>query len=324
MSTDCCGRGPSEQPPSLSAAAVGSSPLRTPSAGGPPPHDDVVLSGATFLMGDAFDEGYPDDGETPRHSVTVSPFAIDRTPVTVGQFARFVAATGYRTIAERAGYSAVFHAAVEMRPSADVLGRLPRTPWWLWVAGANWRQPAGPGSSTPELDEHPVTHVAFADAVNYCLWSGRRLPSEAEWEFAARGGLEGARFPWGDELEPRGERRANIWVGDFPRRGPEAAGSAGTSRVGSYPPNGYGLFDMAGNVWEWTRDWFAPSTYARRAHTAGPASVDPGGSDNGHDRSIRGGSHLCHDSYCNRYRVSARSRCVPSATAGNLGFRTVA
>jgi formylglycine-generating enzyme required for sulfatase activity len=174
------------------------------------------------------------------------------------------------------------------------------------------------------LDEHPVTHVAFADAVNYCLWSGRRLPSEAEWEFAARGGLEGARYPWGDELEPRGERRANIWVGDFPRRGLEAAGSAGTSPVGSYPPNGYGLFDMAGNVWEWTRDWFAPSTYARRAHTAGPASVDPGGSDNGHDRSIRGGSHLCHDSYCNRYRVSARSRCEPSATAGNLGFRTVA
>jgi formylglycine-generating enzyme required for sulfatase activity len=283
-----------------------------------------------YLMGDAFEEGYPSDGETPRHAVTLSPFSIDRAPVTVAQFAAFVSATHYRTTAERAGYSAVF-SPVEDEDSTlragprPTLGRPQRTPWWSWVAGADWSHPSGPGSSVEGRDRHPVTHVSFRDAASYCIWSGRRLPTEAEWEFAARGGLSGARYPWGDELEPGGVRQCNIWVGEFPRRDDTRSGHGATSRVGSFPPNGYGLLDMAGNVWEWCLDWFSADTYAAR-HEPGPSdgSRDPHGPHKGTERVIRGGSHLCHSSYCNRYRVAARSRSDPAASCGNLGFRTVA
>lgn len=323
MSAGCCSPAPQAAPSGTGAASVRLGTTQRRDAR--PHHDDILLPGATFLMGDAFGEGYADDGETPRHAVTVSPFAIDRAPVTVAQFASFVAATGYRTEAERLGASAVFRGAVHGRGGAGsgigeaaVIGTAARTPWWVFVAGADWRHPYGAGSSSAGLERHPATHVSFADAVNYCLWSGRRLPTEAEWEYAARGGLDGARYPWGDELEPGGAHRCNIWQGEFPNRNDASDGFATTSPVGSFPANGFGLVDVSGNVWEWCQDWFAVDAYARERAT------DPIGPRDGDSRVVRGGSYLCHASYCNRYRVAARSRSAPSSTAGNLGFRTVA
>jgi formylglycine-generating enzyme required for sulfatase activity len=266
-------------------------------------------------MGDAFAEGYPGDGESPVHEVRMSAFRMDTAPVTVDRFARFVEATGYVTTAERLGSSAVFQAFVAEGES--IRGRSDAAPWWLDVVGASWRHPRGPASS-PAGGQHPVTHVAFTDAVSYCLWAGRRLPTEAEWEYAARGGLAAARYAWGDDLLPGGEHRANIWQGRFPIHDEGADGYVGTSPVGAFPANGYGLYDVAGNVWEWCQDWFAADYYSRSAEH------DPLGPDSGRFRVMRGGSHLCHDSYCNRYRVSARSSSAPDSTSGNLGFRTVA
>lgn len=283
-------------------------------AAAPASHDDRALPGGVFAMGDAFDEGYPADGETPVHRVALSPFAIDAVPVTVDRFERFVHGTGYRTVAERLGSSAVF--APLAAADVEVLGRSTAAPWWLEVRGADWRRPFGPGSTAQP--DHPVTQVAFDDAVAYCLWTGRRLPTEAEWEYAARGGLSGRRYAWGDELTPRGEYRCNIWQGEFPRVDTAEDGWAGTSPVGSFAANGFGLLDVAGNVWEWCQDWFAADWYARSP------LHDPVGPEAGEFRVMRGGSHLCHDSYCNRYRVAARSGSAPDSSASNLGFRTVA
>lgn len=278
--------------------------------------DERALPGGVFAMGDAFGEGYQSDGEVPVHDVQVSPLRMDAVPVTVDRFSKFVEATGYVTVAERLGSSAVFHSFVEEREV--VIARSAAAPWWLEVAGAYWRRPLGMVSSAEEMGEHPVTHIAFADAVSYCLWAGRRLPTEAEWEYAARGGLASARFAWGDELRPDSEHRCNIWQGTFPVLDEAEDGFAGTSPVRSFAANGYGLHDMAGNVWEWCQDWFAADYYGRSERH------DPGGPAIGEFRVMRGGSYLCHDSYCNRYRVSARSGSAPDSTAGNLGFRTVA
>lgn len=278
-------------------------------------HTEVALTGGAFLMGDAFNEGYPSDGETPVHKVRVSPFAIDADLVSVAQFQRFVAATGYVTLAEREGSSAVFDAFVD-DDAQHIVGGSQAAPWWVFVAGAHWRCPSGP-SSRAQAD-HPVTHIGFADALAYCFWAGRRLPTEAEWEYAARGGLASKRYAWGDQLVPDGEHRCNIWQGEFPRTNTAADGWVGTSPVGTYPANGYGLTDMTGNVWEWCADWFAADWYARSPQE------DPLGPRDGAFRVMRGGSYLCHDSYCNRYRVAARSGSAPDSTAGNLGFRTVA
>ncbi|MFK3678445.1 formylglycine-generating enzyme family protein [Microbacterium sp. NPDC090218] len=289
-------------------------PLRL-SALRPAPAEERDVPAGTFAMGDAFDEGYPADGERPVHEVEVTGFRIDATPVTVARFARFVEATGYVTVAERLGGSAVFHAFIAA--GETILGCSAAAPWWSEVAGADWRQPSGPRSREAEGD-HPVTHIAFSDAVSYCLWAGRRLPTEAEWEYAARGGLTSARYAWGDDLTPGGEHRCNIWQGRFPLRDEGEDGFVGTSPVGSFAANGYGLHDVAGNVWEWCQDWFAVDYYARSA------ARDPLGPDTGEYRVMRGGSHLCHASYCNRYRVSARSASAPESTSGNLGFRTVA
>jgi len=294
--------------------SVPARPLRL-SALRPGPVDEREVPAGAFAMGDALDEGYPGDGERPVHEVQVSSFRIDAAPVTVDRFARFVEATGYVTLAERLGGSAVFHAFVAAGEA--ILGRSSAAPWWSEVAGASWRHPAGPRSGDARGD-HPVTHVAFSDAVSYCLWAGRRLPTEAEWEYAARGGLSGARYAWGDELTPAGEHRCNIWQGRFPLRDEGDDGFVGTSPVGSFAANGYGLHDVAGNVWEWCQDWFAADYYARSS------SRDPIGPATGEFRVMRGGSHLCHESYCNRYRVSARSASAPESTSGNLGFRTVA
>lgn len=268
-------------------------------------HERVRIPAGRFLMGDAFDEGYPDDHEGPVREVTVESFLMDPTTVTNAEFAEFVAATGHRTDAELYGVTAVFEAAYA-GPDDDVLGRAAGTPWWLSVRGADWRHPHGRWSDSSLLPDHPVVHVSWRDATAYADWSGGRLPTEAEWEYAARGGLESRRFPWGDDLlTADGEWRCNVWQGDFPQRNDGEDGHLFTAPVRSFEPNGFGLWQMVGNVWEWSADSFDPA--------------DPSG-----PRTLRGGSYLCHPSYCFRYRVSARSQNTITSTAGNIGFRTVA
>ncbi|MEU8324329.1 formylglycine-generating enzyme family protein [Nonomuraea sp. NPDC048881] len=286
----------------------------TPSVA-PVAHDDVPLPGGSFLMGDAHGEGYPADGETPVHEVRLEPFRVDVTAVTVEMFAAFVSDTGYRTEAERAGASSVFRLALAASRH-DVLGIDPAVPWWVVVCGADWRHPFGPLSRAEP--DHPVVHVSWDDAAAYCAWAGRRLPTEAEWEYAARGGLAGQRFAWGEELNPGGAWMCNIWQGRFPSDNTAEDGWLATAPVRSYPPNGFGLYEMTGNVWEWCADWFGATYYEESP------SVDPRGPRTGDRRVIRGGSYLCHDSYCNRYRVAARSANTPASSSGNCGFRTVA
>jgi formylglycine-generating enzyme required for sulfatase activity len=264
-------------------------------------------------MGTDDREGFADDGEGPVREVLLSPFAIDTTAVTNADFAAFVEDTGYRTEAVGWGWSYVFAGFL---PAAirKVSPRPPATPWWCAVRGADWCHPEGPGSDAEERLDHPVVHVSWADAAAYAAWAGGRLPTEAEWEYAARGGLAGARYPWGDELTPEGRHRCNIWQGTFPVRNTAADGHRGTAPVRSFAANGYGLYEVAGNVWEWTADWW------RTDHDSG-AQSDPVGPGAGTAKVMRGGSYLCHASYCNRYRVAARSRNDPDSSSGNQGFR---
>lgn len=280
-------------------------------------HEEVALPGGTFTMGDSFNEGYENDGETPVHSVTIQGFRIDVTAVTNRMFSAFVEDTGYRTEAEQYGTSAVFHLLVKAEKKA-VLGTAAGAPWWLNVRGADWAHPGGPASHWAETPDHPVVHVSHNDALAYCRWAGRRLPTEAEWEYAARGGLSRKRYAWGDELTPDGEHRCNIWQGTFPGANTADDGYIGTAPVKSFPPNAYGLYEVAGNVWEWCNDWFLPKYYR-----TSPAT-DPQGPTIGRGRVMRGGSYLCHDSYCNRYRVAARTFNTPDSSSGNCGFRTAA
>lgn len=261
----------------------------------------VRLPGGTFLMGTDDAEGFPEDGEGPVREVRVRPFLLDPHAVGNDRFAAFVADTGHVTDAERIGWSYVFAGflAAELR---RISPRPRRTPWWCGVAGADWRRPEGPGSGLEGRGDHPVVHVSWNDAAAYCRWAGGRLPTEAEWEYAARGGLEQRRYPWGDELDPDGEYRCNIWRGRFPAKNTAADGYRGTCPVDAFPPNGYGLHNMAGNVWEWCADTW----------TGTPG--DPA-------RVIRGGSYLCHVSYCNRYRVAARTANTVDGAGGNAGFR---
>ncbi|MFD7919131.1 formylglycine-generating enzyme family protein [Streptomyces sp. NPDC059740] len=282
-------------------------------------HEEVALAGGAYRMGDAFGEGYAADGELPVHPVVLSPFRIDATAVTNAAFARFAAATGYVTDAERAGSSAVFHLFAVASPG-DVLGRHPAAPWWLDVRGADWRHPYGPLTDVADLADHPVVHVSFRDAQAYCAWAGRRLPTEAEWEYAARGGLAGRRFPWGDEPRPGGQARCHVWRGDFPDRPTGEDGWLATAPVRSFPPGGFGLYEMSGNVWEWCADGFDPTWYTRSP--VRDPWCPPGGRLG--RRVLRGGSYLCHPSYCHRYRVAARTGNTPDSTSGNCGFRTAA
>lgn len=280
-------------------------------------HDGIDIPAGTFSMGDAFGEGYPNDGETPVHEVALEGFQIDATTVTNSMFAAFIQATGYRTEAEQYGSSAVFH-LLSTASTQDILGTAAGALWWLNVRGADWAHPTGPNSNWQDIADHPVVHVSHHDALAYCKWSGRRLPTEAEWEYAARGALHGMRYAWGNDLTPDGEHRCNIWQGTFPKANTREDGHAGTAPVRSFPPNGYGLYEMAGNVWEWCGDWFLPKYYRNSP------IHDPQGPTIGAGRVMRGGSYLCHDSYCNRYRVAARTSNTPESSSGNLGFRTVA
>lgn len=256
------------------------------------------------------------DGELPQHTVALDAFEIDATTVTNDDFAVFVEATGYLTEAERFGFSAVFHLALAA-PESDVLGAPPHVPWWRGVRDAHWQQPGGRDSSLDGLGDHPVVHVSWNDAVAYCEWAGRRLPTEAEWEYAARGGRQERTYPWGDERVDAGGWRANIFQGTFPSENTLDDGWLTTAPARSFAPNGYGLWQPIGNVWEWCADWFDPRYYASSPNAA------PTGPATGSERVLRGGSYLCHDSYCNRYRNSARSHNTPDSSMGNAGFRTV-
>ena len=269
-------------------------------------------------MGDAHHDGLREDGETPVHEVSLDAFEMDRTAVTNAQFARFTQATGYVTEAERHGVSAVFHLLVDA-PTDAIVGPVSGTPWWIGVRGASWRAPNGPAPGAALLPDHPAVHISWNDALAYCEWAGRRLPTEAEWEYAARGGLAGARFPWGDAPidGSDGVWRANVWQGTFPSHNSAADGWVGTAPAAHYEPNGYSLLQMVGNVWEWCADGFAKDFYSRSPHH------DPRGPGDAPERVLRGGSYLCHPSYCNRYRNAARSRNTPDSSMGNAGFRTV-
>jgi sulfatase modifying factor 1 len=275
----------------------------------------VQLDGGVFVMGSEDRFAYPDDGETPRE-VEISPFMIDSCAVSNDQFSEFVEATGYVTEAEQFGWSFVFGGLLsdDFPPTRGVAA----APWWRQVYEADWRHPEGPPADLAERADHPVLHVSFNDAVSYSRWAGKRLPTEAEWEFAARGGLDRAAFPWGDELEPSGEHRMNVWQGTFPNENSLEDGYYGTCPVDAFPPNGYGLYNVTGNVWEWTADWFHA---AYREHDR---RIDPAGPPSGTHRVQKGGSHLCHTSYCRRYRVAARQGNEPDSAASNLSFRCAA
>ncbi|MGS2779632.1 formylglycine-generating enzyme family protein [Robertmurraya sp. GLU-23] len=273
----------------------------------------VLIPGATFYMGDSYKEGFPQDGEAPVKKVEISPFYMDPFAVTNQDFSVFVKDTGYITESEKYGWSFVFYQFVDQDKVELVQ---PSNHWWLPVKDAYWSQPEGKGSSIEDRMNHPVVQVTWNDAMAYCEWAGKRLPTEAEWEFAARGGLVKKRFPWGNELTPNGEHRCNIWQGTFPTYNDMRDGYIGTAPVDTFKPNGYGLYNMSGNVWEWCSDYFDP----RYNHSQ---IKDPRGPIRGRTRSMRGGSFLCHDSYCNRYRVAARNSNPPDTSSSNLGFRCV-
>jgi sulfatase modifying factor 1 len=283
------------------------------------------IPGGTFAMG--AEHFYPE--ERPVRRVSVDGFWIDRAPVTVAQFRRFVTATRHVTVAERPLDPIAYPDA---DPAALVPGSLVfhKTPgpvdlrdvhsWWRYVPGACWHRPEGPGSSGAGRHRHPVTHVAYEDAAAYAAWAGKELPTEAEWERAARGGLEGAIFAWGDELAPDGRMMANSWQGEFPWQNLRTDGYEGTSPVGAFAPNDYGLYDMTGNVWEWTTDFFAPHGEAEE-HACCVPGAQPG--ETIPRRVIKGGSHLCAPNYCLRFRPAARQGEAVDTSTTHIGFRCI-
>lgn len=291
---------------------------------GPDDDDTVVVPGGPFRMGSDRREGYPADGEGPSRPVVLSAFRIDRCAVDNARFARFVAATGHVTDAERAGWSLVFAGLLpdDFEPTRGVAA----APWWRQVFGADWRHPEGPGSDLDGRDRLPVVHVSWRDAQAFVRWAGKALPTEAQWEKAVRGGLDGARYPWGDEETPGGEHRCNVWQGSFPERNDLADGFYGLAPVDALPPSGHGLHHAVGNCWTWCEDAFDPFVL-RRASPDTPRTdpcVRPARPEFDTARVLRGGSYLCHPSYCWRYRVAARNSASPDTSTGHIGFRCVA
>ncbi len=304
-----------------------------------PPAGMARIPGGTFRMGSDVD--YPEEG--PAHRVTVDAFWIDRYAVTNADFSTFVSATKYITVAERPLDPALYPGALpELLKPGSAVFRMPPRPvrprdlrdWWEYVPGADWRHPEGPESTIIGREAEPVVHVAYEDAAAYAAWVGKDLPTEAEWEFAARGGLEGATYCWGDEFNPEGRWMANTWQGEFPWQNLEADGYVSRAPVGSYPPNGYGLFDMAGNVWQWTQDWYAakhiydpskPCCAPRNPRGVSEAlSYDPTQPGPPVARKvIKGGSYLCAPNYCRRYRPAARYPQAVDTTTSHIGFRCV-
>jgi len=260
----------------------------------------MPIPGGTYLIGNEDDQAREGDGEGPVRPVEVAPFWMDAHAVSNARFAAFVEETEWVTVAEQYGWSFVFVGFLP--PDFELTQAAAAAPWWRKVDGADWRHPEGPHTTLEGRDDHPVVHVAVLDAIAYCAWADLRLPSEAEWEIASRGGLEQQRFPWGAELEPNGQHMCNIWQGTFPEDNTAADGYLGTCPVDTFSPNGYGLYNTSGNVWEWTTDRFDTAV--------------------GNDiMAIRGGSYLCHESYCNRYRVAARTGNTPESSTGHQGFR---
>jgi formylglycine-generating enzyme required for sulfatase activity len=298
----------------------------------------VWVEGGEFSMGS--DDFYPE--ERPVHRVAVDGFWMAEHPVTVAQFRRFVKATGHETWAERAPDPAAYPDALpELLVPGSTVFTGTSAPvdmsdfrdWWTWVPGADWRHPEGPGSSLDGRDRHPVTHVAYADALAYASWAGQDLPTEAEWEYAARGGLEGKTFCWGDEFAPKGRLMANTWQGEFPWQNLLLDGYERTSPVKAFPPNGYGLYDMAGNVWEWTHDFFTPVHAGVERSCCNPRNPRVTSPDESYRagasgppvprRVTKGGSHLCAPGYCLRYRPAARQGQAVDSTTSHIGFRCV-
>jgi formylglycine-generating enzyme required for sulfatase activity len=299
----------------------------------------VWIPGGTFRMGS--DRHYPE--EAPVHRVTIDGFWMDRTPVTNRQFREFVRATGHVTVAERKPRAEDYPGALpHMLKAGSLVFDPPGYPvdlrdwsqWWTFRFGANWQRPYGPGSTTRRLDDHPVVHVASEDAQAYARWAGKDLPTEAEWEFAARGGLDGAEFAWGDDLTPDGKPMANTWQGAFPFQNTGEDGYERTSPVGAYPSNGYGLHDMIGNVWEWTSDWYTPKHPADAPKACCiPENPRGGREPDSYDpcqpairiprKVLKGGSHLCAPSYCRRYRPAARHAQPVDTSTSHIGFRCV-
>ena len=293
----------------------------------------VWVPAGKFWMGADEEEVYFPDAH-PRHEVELDGFWIDRTEVTNAQFARFVRATGYVTIAERQPSPVEFPDVPpeRLKPFSLVFAPPPKDvrvqndlDWWNVVPGACWRHPEGPGDNLIGREQHPVVHVCWHDAAAYCKWAGKRLPTEAEWEYAARGGLDRKPFCWGDELLPAGKWQANIWQGAFPYDNTKMDGFDRTAPVASFPPNGYGLYDMAGNVWEWCADWYQDDYYqaSPRRNPLGPASSYDPREPNLPKRVQRGGSFLCSDTFCSRYRPAGRGKGEVNSAASHIGFRCV-
>jgi formylglycine-generating enzyme required for sulfatase activity len=299
----------------------------------------VWIEGGEFTMGS--DRHYPE--EAPAHRVRVAGFWIDRHQVTNERFRRFTKETGYVTVAQRPPDPADYPGArPEMLVPSSTVFVPPSGPvdignpysWWTFIRGADWRHPRGPGTTIRGVSRHPVVHVAWEDVIAYARWAGKELPTEAEWEFAARGGLDGAEFAWGDELTPGGRHMANVWQGEFPYENRLEDGFGWTAPVGSFDPNGYGLYDMAGNVWEWTADWYQEHGGIEHACCTidDPRGGDADSSMDPHDtelgirmprKVIKGGSHLCAENYCRRYRPAARMAQAIDTSTSHLGFRCI-